>query len=457
MNLERAIFGKLLLPAAYRLMGDVRLSGMPRFLASERWTPEELERDQIRKLRALLVHAGKNVPYYRDLFRELRFDPARVASLSQLTSLPPMTRECVKGQLDRFRAEGMPDDEMRRDATGGSTGTPMEFFHEERYRALTTAAALRTRTWAGWRPGSRTAWIWGAPQETRTWKTFRGRAIGWISRNLYVDAFRAGPAEMQEWMRRINGFHPEYIYGYASSIAHFAAFLASRGVTVDGVRGVFSTAEKLHDWQRETIERVFQTKVFDHYGSREVKAIAAQCEAGSMHVLADLNIVEMEDPSAESSPLLITALENYAMPFIRYRIGDVGALLSGACACGRGLPRLSLAIGRQTDMFVTPEGRHVHGEYFTHLMYGMPGVASFQFYQPVAERVILRVVRDTAFDEDVRGRLLALHGKIRREVSPAIDLELAVVEEIPLSPNGKFRFTWSDVSAPVAPGATVVS
>lgn len=457
MTLERVIFGQLLLPAAYRLMGDVRISQMPRFLASERWSPEALERDQVNRLRKLLVHAGTRVPYYRELFHSLPFDPERFESLAQLTVLPPMTREDVKGQLDHFRSEGMPVDTFRRDATGGSTGTPMEFFHEERYRSLTTAAALRTRTWAGWRPGCRTVWIWGAPQETRVWKTLRGRAIGWISRNLYVDAFRAGPSEMQDWLRRITRFHPEFVYGYASSIAHFAAFLASRGIAIDGVRGVFSTAEKLHAWQREVIERVFRCHVFDHYGSREIKAIAAQCEAGSMHILADLNLVEMEDPSADTSPLLITSLENFAMPFIRYRIGDVGALQSGGCACGRNLPRLSLAIGRQSDMFVTPEGRHVHGEYFTHLMYGMPGVSSFQFYQPSPGRVILRAIPDASFDEDDRRRLLALEAKIRREVSPAIELEVALVDEIPPSPTGKFRFTWSDVSGQVAPGATAAS
>lgn len=457
MNLERMIFGNVLLPAAYRLMGDVRISQMPRFLASERWSPDALDREQVRKLRKLLIHAGSRVPFYRDLFRSFRFDPERFESLAQLTALPPMTREDVKGQLDRFRAEAMPADTFRRDATGGSTGTPMEFFHEERYRALSTAAALSTRTWAGWQPGCRTVWIWGAPQETQVWRTLRGRAIGWISRNLYVDAFRAGPTEMQDWLRRITRFRPEFVYGYASSIAHFASLLASRGIGIDGIRGVFSTAEKLHHWQREVIERVFQCKVFDHYGSREVKAIAAQCEAGSMHILADLNLVEMEDPSADASPLLITSLENYAMPFIRYRIGDVGALQSGNCACGRVLPRMSLAIGRETDMFVTPEGRHVHGEYFTHLMYGMPGVSRFQFYQPSPERVILRAVPDASFDEDVRRRLLALDARIRREVSPAIGLEVALVDEIPPSPTGKFRFTWSGVPAQVAPGTTTAS
>ena len=447
MNVERGLFGHILLPVAYRVTGDRRLADIPRFLHSERWSPKELELHQVGRLRRLLTFAGERVPHFRDLFRRLRFEPSRLTSVADLELLPPMTREDVQADVERFRAQGFETRAVRRDATGGSTGTPMEFFHEERYRALSAAAALRTRTWGGWAPGARTVWIWGASQETDAWKTLRGRAIGWIARNLYIDAFRAGPAEMEDWIRRIEAFRPEFVYGYAGSIAHFAALLAHQGRRIENVRGVFTTAEKLHGWQRATIERAFFCPVYDHYGSREVKAIAAQCEAGGMHILAELNVVQTEAAGPEPSPLLITALENYAMPFIRYRIGDVGALEPGGCACGRVLPRLSLVIGRESDMFVSPEGRHVHGEYFTHLLYGMPGVASFQFYQPVPERIILRAVPDTGFGEEVRRRLLDLGVKIRREISPAIQLELEIVESIPTGPTGKFRFTWSDVPA----------
>jgi phenylacetate-CoA ligase len=451
MSLEQAVFGRFLLPVAYRLTGNSRLQNIDPFLARERWTSADMERYQVDRLRELLVGAGARVPHFRDLFRSLGFDPSEVRSLQDLEAIPPMTRETLQRDVERFRDPSIPVSAIRRDATGGSTGTPVEFFHELRYRELAAGAALRTRMWGGWRPGSRTAWIWGAPQETAVWKTLRGRMIGWVSRNLYLDAFRAGPEEMASWEAKFRSFRPRFVYGYAGSIAHFAEFLRGRGAVIEGVQAVFSTAEKLHAWQREAIESAFHAPVLDHYGSREVKAIAAQCEAGGMHILSDLNIVEMENPDAEVSPLLVTCLENRAMPFVRYQIGDVGALKHGTCPCGRGLPLLELRIGRESDLFVTPEGRHVHGEYFTHLMYGMPGVRSFQFYQPSPDRVILRAVPDESFDEDVRRRLLALGARIRREVSSAIELEVALVDDIPPSPTGKFRFTWSDASAPVAP------
>jgi len=164
-----------------------------------------------------------------------------------------------------------------------------------------------------------------------------------------------------------------------------------------------------------------------------------------MHVLADMNMVDVEQPGSDSSALLITCLDNDVMPFVRYKIGDMGKLRDGACPCGRTLPMMDLDIGRETDIFVTPEGRHFHGEYFTHLFYGVSGVARFQFYQPVADRVILRVVPDATFDAATRATLESFQAKVHKDISATLGLELALVDEIPPSPTGKFRFTWSDV------------
>ncbi|HEX4823519.1 MAG TPA: hypothetical protein VFV19_04375 [Candidatus Polarisedimenticolaceae bacterium] len=445
MSIEQAIFGRLILPLAYRATDDRRLRDIPPLLASERWEPERLREAQLSKLRTLLVRADAHVPYYRELFRDLSFDPNETRS-GDLGRLPVLTREIIKERLPDLRDESILDVDVVRDATGGSTGTPMEFFHDRRYRALAVASAYRTRMWAGWRPGARMAWIWGAPQETRAWTTPRGRAIGWANRNIYFDAFSAGRREMTAWADRIRRFSPEFVYGYASSIAYFAQHLSDRGDTISGIRGVFSTAERLHGWQRSIIESVLGAKVYDHYGSREVKSIAAQCEAGNLHVLADMNVVDVEEPGTEGSPLVITCLDNHAMPFVRYRIGDVGRLRPGLCSCGRTLPMMDLDIGRETDIFVTPEGRHFHGEYFTHLFYGVSGVARFQFYQPAVEKVILRFVPEPSFDASTRATLESFQERVRKDISPSLALELAAVKDIPLSPTGKFRFTWSDVS-----------
>ena len=449
MRAEAAVFGKLMLPIAYRIAGDGRLRHLHELLARDLWSEDELRTYRIARLRALLEHAATHVPYYRDLFRERRFDWRAVTSERDLAELPPLERETVRASFGRLRSEAYPDAAVRRSATGGSTGSPVEYAHSRVYLDLTTAAAYRGRCWSGWRPGERMAWVWGAPQEVRVWQSTRGRLKSFLERSLRCDAFRAGPAEQAEWLRRFRRFRPAFVYGYASSLAHFGRFLLERSERLDGIRGVLSTAERLDPAQREIIESALGAPVFDQYGSREVKAIASQCPSGSMHVFSDLNVVEVEGSATGPAPFLLTALENHAMPFIRYRLGDVGSRSDARCPCGRPFELLALSIARETDMFVTPEGRELHGEYFTHLMYAVHGVERFQFHQTAPDRIILRVVPSPAFDADTRAALQGVRRTVQREVSSTIDLEVAIVDDVPPSPTGKHRFTLSDVGRDV--------
>ena len=449
MRAEAAFFGKLVLPIAYGIVGDRRLRRLDELLARDRWSEGELGAYRVARLRALLEHAATHVPYYRDLFRERRFDWRAVASERDLEGLPPLERETVRANFDRLRSEAHPDAAVRRSATGGSTGSPIEYAHDRAYLEVTTAAAYRGRCWSGWRPGERMAWVWGAPQEVRVWQSTRGRIKSFFDRSLRCDAFRAGPAEQADWLRRFRRFRPAFVYGYASSLAHFGRFLLERSERLHGIRGVLSTAERLDAAQRETIESAFGAPVFDQYGSREVKAIASQCPSGSMHAFSDLNVVEVEGSGAGPAPFLLTALESYAMPFIRYRLGDVGSRSGTRCPCGRPFELLSLSIARETDMFVTPEGRELHGEYFTHLMYGVHGVERFQFHQTARDRILLRVVPSPVFDADTRAALDGVRRTVQREVSASIEVEVAIVDDVPPSPTGKHRFTLSDVGRDV--------
>jgi phenylacetate-CoA ligase len=256
---------------------------------------------------------------------------------------------------------------------------------------------------------------------------------------------------MEQWLGRWPTLGATVAHGYASTIARFAEFIESTGRRVGALRGVFTTAEKLYAPQREVIERVFGCHAYDCYGSSEVQNIAAECPRGRMHVNADYVVLESDGAPGASSPLLVTSLWNYAMPFIRYRNEDCGELIDGACDCGNNFPLMRLNVARVSDNFVMPDGRVVHGEFFTHLMYGSEGITTFQFHQTAPDHITLWVVPSGERWKDARTRTLSnAVAQIRALTNEPVTVEVRETDTIPLSSAGKHRFTRSDVAAPAA-------
>jgi len=175
---------------------------------------------------------------------------------------------------------------------------------------------------------------------------------------------------MADWARRFARIRPRVILGYASTIARFAAFLDSQGETIGGIKGAFTTAEKLYRPQREVIGRVFGCKVYDCYGSTKCRTslpnARKQTDVNADFVAIEEDKVEGDGPR----PFLLTSLQNLSMPFIRYRNEDCGYLSQESCSCGNHFSLMRLEIARTSDNFLFPGGRVVHGEFFTHLMYG---------------------------------------------------------------------------------------
>jgi phenylacetate-CoA ligase len=208
---------------------------------------------------------------------------------------------------------------------------------------------------------------------------------------------RQSDADFARWLVTLRRVRPSIVYGYASSIGLFAEWALRTGAQLPPVKGLFCTAEKLLPRQREAMERAFRAKAYDVYGSSEVRNIACECARGTFHLNADFVYAEVEDPTHQGpQPFLLTGLIDRSMPFIRYRNEDCGTLGAEACACGSGFPALKLDIARQSDSFRFENGRVVHGEFFTHLFYGVQSVRMFQFRQVAIDRIEVLAVPEPA-------------------------------------------------------------
>ena len=201
------------------------------------------------------------------------------------------------------------------------------------------------------------------------------------------------------------------------------------------------TPEKLYPSQREAIQKAFNSKVYDQYGSREVAGIATECRSGRMHQFTDMAYLESIPGQQAGEPdyFVITGFFNKSMPIVRYKNDDRGNLLSDRCDCGLDFPLIRMDIGRTTDNFRLKSGKVVHGEYFTHLMYGLDGVERFQFRQHDYENVELTVVRNAAFSSDDQEKLDVAVAKIKRDFENELKLSVRITQEIPLTSSGKHR------------------
>lgn len=408
---------------------------------------EEVRREQERRLRELLALALRT-PYWGPVLRERGVRPESFR-LEDLSSLPFLTKDILRRHEHELRVPGARG--VYTNFSGGSTGIPIRFYQDEHYKVHMSVSTRLCNEMAGAFPGARLAKLWGAPQDKRQIESPLGRLKLWLLNHRYLDTFDMGPARMDAYHAGMEEFQPDLIQAYASSIHLLARHLKRRRIRPTYPRrGIISSAERLTEAMRREIEEVFPVQVFNRYGSREVSAMAAECEHhNGLHVTSAGHIVETVDPvtlepvRGQPGEIVITVLHNHAMPFLRYRIGDMGLIEDSPCACGRTTPRLVELLGRTSDNFLMPDGRIVHGEYFTHMFYGRPEVKQFQFVQDSVDDFVLRIVPGAGYNGDLGRRF---EEELRLLIGAGARLRLEIREEIPKTASGKYRFTISKVS-----------
>ncbi len=394
----------------------------------------------------LLTLAELHVPYYREMLGSLGIKSRDVRTLKDFAFLPILTKSIIRERLADLVREDIRKEKLLFGNSGGSTGVPLRFYRSHSILDAQEAGTFRNLLQSGWKPGEMIAFFWGGDDKLDAMSRLEFEVRQILRRQYQFDPFRSGPQEMDRWLNRWTRLKPRVAYGYASTIARFAEHIQANGVKLDPLLGVFTTAEKLYLPQREVITRAFGCSVYDCYGSSEVMNIASECPKGRMHINADFVVLEVEKgvPPGEPTPFIATALWNQVMPFIRYRNEDCGELLEESCDCGNQFPLMRLNIARVSDNFVLPSGRVVHGEFFTHLMYGSEGISTFRFHQTATDSITLWVVpgpgRATSRQEAVQ-RVV----KEVEKLDAGMKVQVRETDAIPLSQAGKHRFTLSDV------------
>lgn len=401
--------------------------------------PEALRASQLSCLRELLQHAGEHVPYYRDLFRDLRFDPESVDSIDALKHLPILDKERIRAEGRRMVSEAVTPNSLISNASGGSTGAPLQFYQDARYLRASRVSAPLFDMWTGWSRGDPVALLWGAPTDIARYGMMRERLRNFLQNRFLMDAFDISDQKMEQAVRRLIRRRPVLVIAYASAAYLLARYMFHRNIRLDHPpRAVICSAEVLLPHYRRLIETQFDCKVFNRYGSREVGLIAMECQHACMHINSPDVIVDVQRSNGSSvGELLVTQLNNHAFPFIKYRIGDLGSIAVERCECGRHLPILHDLRGRTTDFILTTDGRHIHGEWFTHLFYDVAGVALFTFRQIAKQDYIFEIQRDDGFNPQAFSQAVE---KARSKLGSASSIGVKFVKSFAMSSSGKHRF-----------------
>jgi len=203
----------------------------------------------------------------------------------------------------------------------------------------------------------------------------------------------------------------------------------------------------MYPHHQDLFDKVFKCPVVDEYGSSENGIIAFQCKEGSMHVMADHLAVEFVDEAGqrvkpgELGRIVITDLNGYAMPLIRYEIGDMGRYTEQACSCGVTLPVMDIIEGRKEDFIRTREGKLIHAAYLCYTLKD-DAVHEFKMYQKDLNRFLVQIVKSNKFNADSQKKL---EHKLRTALGDSVVFEFQFLERIPREASGKLRYFISEI------------
>lgn len=420
-----------------------------RLLKERQWNPlETIRAQQFEAVRRLLFHAYETVPYYRSRFIAQGRHPSDFRCLDDLRTLPLLTKTDIRANAAALRSSAFDANKVTLKKTSGSTGVPLEIAVDRDSMEWKRACTIRSDEWSGWRLGQRVAKVWGNPEYLQ--QGFKGRVRNLlVDRARYLDTIGLDEDRMQTFADSLRRHRPGLLFGHAHSLYLFACFVGKRAPGSIRPDGIVSTAMLLHDWQRAVIERAFDCPVTNRYGCEEVSLIACECERHrGLHLNADSHYSETlndrPDSDGEGS-LVVTDLTNFAMPLIRYKVGDVVVKSDRTCSCGRGLPLIERIEGRDADYVLTPSGKLISGISLTeNFALRIRGTAQVQIVQDSERFLRLRLVPDEDFGPESHWQIEEL---VRELFGPDMDYEVEIVAAIPQEPSGKYRFCISPVAS----------
>jgi len=407
------------------------------------YSRDELLNIQQNSLKNMLMHCSNNVSYYKELSKKINFNPDG-NPFNELRKFPFLTKGIIK--------ENLPDgilDKSRKvyfiDSTSGASGIQGEFYSDKSAYSKALAVQSLWWEWAGYRFGNKVVQNGITPK--------RGFVKGLKDKLLrvnYISAFKIDSDTILKNLKLLRGSSSYFFMGYPSSLYIYAKFAKENGINDIKFKSVVSWGDKMFSHYRKLIEEQFNTVVFDTYGASEGTMIAAECEYHNYHIMTPHVFIEILDEQGnEVKPgqigeVVVTRLDNYLMPLIRYRIGDLAVKADPKkhCPCGRQLPMLEKIIGRDTDIVKTRSGKYLIVHFFTGIFEHIKEIQQFQVVQHSLDDIEIRYVPNSSFKTE---KLECIKNEICQKAGEKVNLRFTKVSQIYPSRSGKPQIVISEL------------
>lgn len=422
-------------------------------LRNHQWNTLEVNKKiQRKKLYSLIAYASQNIPYYKKIIKEHNIQFSEDTIFNDIKKFPILTKGVIRNnfnELYKFR-----DNTYYRNSSGGSTGEPVIFYQDSDYFAWNTAAKILFDEWAGRKLGEPMVKLWGSMQDILDGgQNFKGYLRQQLSGVTTLGSTRMTEKGMYEYVQRINHIKPQLILAYANCIGEFAHFIQNHDLPIYSPKAIMTSACVLYPEIRARIEDVFHATVFNRYGSREVGDVASNCEKSiGLHLIPNIHYLEIVDDegrevkAGKSGNIIVTLLTNYTMPLIRYKIGDRGILSNKDCKCGHGLPLLEKVEGRTVGHFKNKRGDIVSGGFFLTILLFRKNIKQFQIIQEAIDYISINLVLiDKTKLKNMDKDFKEINQIIRKAMGNDTKIKYNIVDEIKLSPSGKYFYSFSKI------------
>lgn len=412
---------------------------------SQWWSRKELEDYQMQELSKLLNHAYENVPYYRKVFDERGLKPKGIQSFDDLKKLPYLTKNIIRENLRDLIVQNLPKSRLEYETTGGSSGIPLGFYQESGLSFAREWAFMIT-LWnrVGFKISDKRVMLRGNVIQSAS----KGKFWEYnpIKRILILSSYHMTNETLPKYIKKIRNFQPDFFHAYPSTITILARFMKENNIEpFPSVKALICSSENFYSWQRELLEDTFRCRVFSFYGHSENAVLAGECEKNNdYHIFPEYGLVELINKygnpiskEGEMGEITATGFNNYVLPFIRYKTGDIAVYSKKKCSCGRNYPLLKNIEGRLQEFFIDKTGSLITFTCSDEVLWSVKDkINAYQYVQNEPGKVLLNIdARINLPISDIQSLK-----KNFMEYYSGLDVEINFVKNIPRTKSGKFRY-----------------